>query len=208
MRDRRSSGRVSARPRLLAALGVALAACATGETPSRERPSREGANTPGAQNAVPAAGAARVGALASALASSTDARDAGAPGPSNPSGNSDAGAAGETAGLNDCCSASESGGCSDEVVLACVCEGDPFCCSTEYDALCVTQAISRCGERCDERPPVSDCCSTSDVPGCSDAPVSACICEIDPFCCVFRFDQSCVNLGISRCNTSCAGEVP
>jgi hypothetical protein len=89
-----------------------------------------------------------------------------------------------------------------------VCEGDPFCCSTEFDALCVRQAVSRCGQDCDDRPPESDCCSASNVPGCTDAPVAACICEIDPFCCVFRFDQSCVNLGVSRCSLSCEEVVP
>jgi hypothetical protein len=117
----------------------------------------------------------------------------------------DAGTAGPS---NDCCSTSGSGGCSDEAVAACVCQGDPFCCSNEYDALCVNQAVSRCGQDCDDRPPVSDCCSASSVPGCTDAPVAACVCEIDPFCCVFRFDQSCVNLGVSRCNLSCGEEEP
>jgi hypothetical protein len=113
------------------------------------------------------------------------------------------------AGLrNECCATSGSGGCNDEAVAACVCEGDPFCCSTEFDALCVNQAVSRCGQDCDDRPPESDCCSASGVPGCTDAPVAACICEIDPFCCVFRFDQSCVNLGVSRCGLSCEEVVP
>jgi hypothetical protein len=101
---------------------------------------------------------------------------------------------------NDCCTATGSGGCNDDTVEACVCAGDPFCCEVEYDALCARQAVSRCGLDCDDRAPVSDCCGPSDVPGCTQPEVEACICEIDPFCCVFRFDQSCVNLGIARCN--------
>lgn len=107
---------------------------------------------------------------------------------------------------NDCCSTSSSGGCADEAVAACVCGGDPFCCSEEYDALCVNQAVSRCGQDCDERLPVSDCCGASGVPGCTVPEVQACICDIDPFCCVFRFDQNCVSLGVARCNLSCDTE--
>lgn len=184
MINRRLIGAASTRARaaVLDRLSVAglfvtiLGACASGETPVSRRDLEGSA----------------LGALAQPLTAVVAAAvpDAGAgEAPAGPS--------------NDCCSASGSGGCSDESVAACVCEGDAFCCSTEYDALCVKQAVSRCGQDCDTRAPVSDCCSASDVPGCSDAPVAACICEIDPFCCVFRFDQSCVNLGVSRCNLGC-----
>jgi hypothetical protein len=176
MTDRRLIGEASAWTRALAAGALALAACASRETPGT-------AGTEGAG----------LGALAQPL-SAADA-DAGYP--------SDA-AAGPA---NDCCTTSSSGGCSDTAVAACVCGGDPFCCDSEFDALCVVQSVSRCGQDCDDRPPASDCCSASDVPGCADEPVAACICEIDPFCCVFRFDQSCVNLGVSRCNLSCGEEV-
>jgi hypothetical protein len=163
--------------RSLAACAVALAGCASGETPGAPR----GEGT-------------RLGALAQPVSAAE--ADAGNAGPGDPGPS------------NDCCTTSGSGGCDDAAVAACVCEGDPFCCSTEFDALCVNQAVSRCGRDCDDRPPESDCCSPSSVPGCTDAPVAACICEIDPFCCVFRFDQSCVNLGLSRCNPSCEEVAP
>jgi hypothetical protein len=133
-------------------------------------------------------------AAADAEAASSAPPDAGA--------SPDAGAAGG----NDCCTASGSGGCDDDTVEACVCAGDPFCCEVEYDALCARQAVSRCGLDCDDRSPVSDCCGPSDVPGCTQPEVEACICNIDPFCCVFRFDQSCVNLGIARCGAACASD--
>jgi hypothetical protein len=123
---------------------------------------------------------------------------------SGPPAAADAGAgdAGSPPG-NDCCTPSTSGSCRDTAIAACVCEGDPFCCSTEYDATCVTQAISRCGLDCEDRAPTSDCCAPSDVPGCTRSDVQACICDIDPICCVFRFDQNCVNLATSRCGASC-----
>jgi hypothetical protein len=107
---------------------------------------------------------------------------------------------------NDCCSTSGSGGCADPAVAACVCEGDPACCESKYDDLCVNQAESRCGQDCDDRAPVSDCCGASDVPGCTVPEVADCICAIDPFCCVFRFDQNCVNLGSSQCDSVCGEE--
>lgn len=114
----------------------------------------------------------------------------------------DAGDAG-SAPSNDCCSTSASSGCADATVAACVCAGDPFCCSTEYDESCVTSAVSRCQLDCDDRAPTSDCCTGSDVPGCTLPEVEACICDIDPACCVLRFDQNCINLGISQCGAIC-----
>jgi hypothetical protein len=178
-------------PRWLGACALALAACASGETPG----------------AASSAGAG-LGALAQPL--SAAGADAGDPSVGNSRVDAGDAAAGpdDPGQSNDCCTTSSSGGCNDAAVAACVCEGDPFCCSTEFDALCVNQAVSRCGQDCDDRPPESDCCSASSVPGCTDAPVAACICEIDPFCCVFRFDQSCVNLGVARCNLGCEEVVP
>jgi hypothetical protein len=107
---------------------------------------------------------------------------------------------------NDCCTPSSSGGCGDSALQACVCEGDAFCCTVEYDALCARQATSRCGLDCEARPPSSDCCGPSDVPGCTQPAALACICDIDPFCCVFRFDASCVNLAVARCGAACGSE--
>lgn len=185
MREPRRRGAASTQTALArwALVLLSLTACASGETPAVRSE----------------------GPTLATLALPLAAADAGEPA-ADAGGASDAAAGqGDDSGpSNGCCSPSSSGGCNDAVVAACVCEGDPFCCSTEYDALCVNQAISRCGQDCDDRPPASDCCSASSVPGCSDAPVAACICEIDPFCCVFRFDQSCVNLGVSRCNASCS----
>jgi hypothetical protein len=116
--------------------------------------------------------------------------------------------AGTAAASNDCCSTSGTSGCNDPGVLACVCEGDEFCCSTEYDGVCVTQAQSRCGLACDVRAPESDCCAPSGVPGCTQPEVQACICDIDPFCCIFRFDENCVNVAAARCAGGCAVAEP
>jgi hypothetical protein len=198
-----------------------VGACASGDAPGAPMRAMQVSSTDGrlsedgwSEGSVPLATARQrlctasqpLGAPdAAAHAEDTDARnpdeaaaDAGAP--SGPA--SDAAAPPS----NDCCTPSSSGGCSDGALQACVCEGDAFCCTVEYDALCARQATSRCGLDCDARPPVSDCCSPSDVPGCTQPAALACICDIDPFCCVSRFDASCVNLGIARCSAACGAE--
>jgi len=193
---------IDRRPSIIAS-AIALAGCASGEAPAplAGEGARLAALTQALSAALPSA-ALPFAALPSAALPSAALPSAALP----DAGGIDAGASEPAAPANDCCTESSNPSCGDDAIAACVCEGDPFCCTSEFDALCVKQAVSRCGLDCDARPPESDCCSTSSVPSCSDAPVAACICEIDPFCCVFRFDQSCVNLGVSRCNTSCAGE--
>ena len=113
-------------------------------------------------------------------------RDAAPPGPSN-----------------DCCTSSNSPGCADPDVLACVCEWDALCCSSTYDSFCASIAVSRCEQPCEDRPPVSDCCDERDVPGCTDPVVENCVCQVDPFCCIFLYDQNCVDIGITSCGSAC-----
>jgi hypothetical protein len=52
---------------------------------------------------------------------------------------------------SDCCIPSEDPGCPDEMVSACVCESDPFCCKVQWDELCVDGGIAAgcmdCGEQ-------------------------------------------------------------
>ena len=46
-----------------------------------------------------------------------------------------------------CCVEAGAGECNDPVVLACVCDVDPFCCATEWDGLCTARAAN-CGAPC------------------------------------------------------------
>ncbi len=41
------------------------------------------------------------------------------------------------------------GRCPDPVIAACVCMGDPFCCETTWDAVCIEAAVGECGLVCD-----------------------------------------------------------
>jgi hypothetical protein len=100
---------------------------------------------------------------------------------------------------NDCCTESTLPGCSNVPVLECVCAGDAACCNESYDALCVTEAITRCALACEVPPPDSDCSTPSEVPSCTVPDIAQCVCAIDPFCCTFRFDANCVVLAAAEC---------
>jgi hypothetical protein len=193
-----------------------LGACASGEVPGSPMRATHGASVDGrssddrlSEGPLPATlGTARQPLGSPDAATHSDDTDALNPFDVAADAGAAEGAASDAAvpSGNDCCTPSSSGGCIDSTIQACVCEGDAFCCTVEYDALCARQATSRCGLDCDARPPTSDCCSPSDVPGCTQPPTLACICDIDPFCCVFRFDPSCVNLAVARCGATCGAE--
>lgn len=54
---------------------------------------------------------------------------------------------------------------------------------------------------------ISNCCSTSSLPTCSDPEVSECVCNLDPFCCEVEFDSLCVQESLGQCGGTCpAGE--
>ena len=129
--------------RSLAACAVALAACASGETPG-----------------APADEGTRLGALAQPLsAAEPDAGEPGADAAAGPSNdccttsssggcNDAAVAAGVCEGDPFCCSPSSVPGCTDAPVAACICEIDPFCCVFRFDQSCVNLGVSRCNASC------------------------------------------------------------
>lgn len=49
----------------------------------------------------------------------------------------------------------------------------------------------------------NQCCEVSGAPGCNDDAVSACVCELDSFCCQVAFDELCVNLALTSCGGTC-----
>ncbi|MCH9686496.1 MAG: choice-of-anchor J domain-containing protein [Deltaproteobacteria bacterium] len=54
---------------------------------------------------------------------------------------------GENVGT-DCCAANGSAGCDDPTCQDAVCAADPFCCSTEWDAICAAATPELCPELC------------------------------------------------------------
>jgi len=54
---------------------------------------------------------------------------------------------------------------------------------------------------------LSNCCSTSEFPTCTDPEVNSCVCELDPWCCEVNFDSLCVQEALGQCGGTCpAGE--
>ena len=48
----------------------------------------------------------------------------------------------------DCCAIQAVPGCSDPVLESCVCSFDDYCCSSEWDDVCVDEAVQLCGAPC------------------------------------------------------------
>ncbi len=106
---------------------------------------------------------------------------------------------------SNCCEASDVPGCTVSEVHTCLCEIDFGCCVSGFDEICVAQAIASCGAQCDVPPPESDCCAASEAPGCTVPEASSCVCDIDPYCCVVSFDESCAAIATSQCDVGCSG---
>ncbi len=56
-----------------------------------------------------------------------------------------------------------------------------------------------------ENEAANSCCETSDLPGCDDSGVLACVCATDSFCCEVAFDAICVSLAL-QCGGSCSNQ--
>ncbi|MDZ4754152.1 MAG: thrombospondin type 3 repeat-containing protein [Phycisphaerae bacterium] len=101
---------------------------------------------------------------------------------------------------NDWCVASlnSSPFCSDAVCCATVCAADPFCCMTQWDGICASEAGNLC-ELCGGGG--SNCCFANGGTGCDDAGCQATVCAIDDFCCAVNWDDLCVSLAEANCGT-------
>ncbi|MEX1367618.1 MAG: hypothetical protein AB1Z98_31100 [Nannocystaceae bacterium] len=99
-----------------------------------------------------------------------------------------------------CCMPSMMPGCATMDVEACVCGIDPFCCDTEWDGQCVTEAQVDCGLGC-YPPGTESCCNPHMSTGCDVPEVQACVCGLDPFCCDNEWDAQCVD----EANNDCGG---
>ncbi len=101
----------------------------------------------------------------------------------------------------DCCAPDSAPGCSDVAVRSCVCDADPYCCTTAWDALCVDEVDSLGCGTCDTS---VACCEASGAPGCELPPVQSCVCAADPYCCATAWDALCVDevttLGCGTCD--------
>jgi hypothetical protein len=117
---------------------------------------------------------------------------------------------------NDCCTPSQTPGCSDAACCETVCAIDPTCCIFGWDADCASSASLLCkpcgggGSVCGD-PMAGDCCTLSQFAGCSDAVCCETVCAVDPSCCDLFWDMDCVNSAKTMCESCgappCAGDV-
>jgi hypothetical protein len=104
---------------------------------------------------------------------------------------------------NGCCEVGTGPGCREPDVLECVCELDDFCCLF-YDEICAATAAAECGATCNNDAAESDCCTTSEGPGCTNDVVHTCVCGTDFSCCSVSFDELCVASAIAECGAQCS----
>ncbi len=79
-----------------------------------------------------------------------------------------------------------------------VCAVEPVCCETAWDLTCKDLANVLCGN-CGS-PDAGDCCQADGTPGCDDAACCRAVCEADPFCCAFGWDELCAASAAKLCS--------
>jgi hypothetical protein len=79
-----------------------------------------------------------------------------------------------------------------------VCQEDDYCCTTEWNDLCVELVdeigCGSCGSASSSSGGSSGdaCCYPEDVPGCADPSIEQCVCSEDDYCCTDAWDDQCV----------------
>ena len=108
---------------------------------------------------------------------------------------------------NDCCTPSQTPGCSDAACCEAVCAIDPTCCIFGWDIGCANDAAALCkpcgggggGSVCGN-PNAGSCCTAGQFPGCSDAACCEAVCAIDPNCCSVNWDLACAHKAVQVCD--------
>ncbi len=52
----------------------------------------------------------------------------------------------------------------------------------------------------------SGCCEAHAIPGCDEAAVQQCVCEVEQECCLFEWIESCAELAQARCEATCESD--
>jgi len=87
-------------------------------------------------------------------------------------------------------------GCSVQAIEDCVCGNDEYCCTVEWDDVCVEDAFY-CDSTCflDEgQGPAMNCGVAHLGQGCEVPAIEDCVCSSDPYCCDTEWDGICVSL--------------
>ena len=99
-----------------------------------------------------------------------------------------------------CCEALRVAGCADPAVESCVCDVDPFCCDSQWDAICVDTALLNCNIEC---PNDGSCCAQSPGSGCGDASIEDCVCSQLAVCCEGSWNIDCMLVAEQSCKAAC-----
>ncbi|MHC5026856.1 MAG: hypothetical protein ACYTGR_08885 [Planctomycetota bacterium] len=100
-----------------------------------------------------------------------------------------------------CFQANGTPGCDNSTCCEIICLDDPFCCSTEWDAVCAAAAAQVCGN-CGI--PSGSCYQDNGSPGCDNADCCIEVCALDPICCEAGWDIICADHAIQLCS-NCGG---
>jgi hypothetical protein len=79
-----------------------------------------------------------------------------------------------------------------------ICAQDPYCCNTAWDAQCVSEVATICGQRCD-----CNVCQQGQSINAYACPCVGSVCAQDPYCCMHGWDAQCVSEVASFCGTPC-----
>ena len=124
--------------------------------------------------------------------------DCAGPGPGSVNGDCD----------HDTCTEGEPLGSNCGSCAAAICEHDSYCCTTEWDHLCVGHVETQCAGSCDGSNGGScshNPCSTGDP---LSAACSSCVdtvCDDDPYCCQTSWDDICVGQAEDVASCNCDG---
>jgi len=102
----------------------------------------------------------------------------------------------ECGAAGNCYDAHATGGCSNEECCFTICAQDAYCCNTQWDGICVNDAIALC-TTCGEAS-AGSCFSTGNA-SCDDLTCCADVCEVDSYCCNNQWDGLCVSRAWDMC---------
>jgi len=87
-----------------------------------------------------------------------------------------------------------------------ICDFDPYCCDTAWDAICADEAATFCADGGTIES--GDCFTANPTPGCYDVDCMQIVCLVDPFCCTNTWDAACAAQAASMCEPQCPGDIP
>lgn len=94
---------------------------------------------------------------------------------------------------SDCFVIQATPGCEDPACEAAVCAEDAWCCSNEWDQICVAAALEVCAGS------PSNCITANGTPGCDNSACEAAVCAQLPNCCNTAWDAACADLAQDIC---------